>query len=51
MFVTRQSLWNNSHSLPPGHRQALGHLQSGRQDAAAGEVSGRWSPRVDIRED
>ena len=51
MLVTRHSLWNNSTPLPPGLRQALDHLQSGRENDPAGEVARPWSPRVDIRED
>lgn len=51
MVVTRQSLWNSSNSLPPGLREVLDHLQSGRQNVPTGEVARPWSPRVDIRED
>jgi HSP20 family protein len=51
MYVTRHSLWNNSTPVPPGLRQALDQLQSGRQNESTGEVARPWSPRVDIRED
>ena len=51
MFVTRQSVWNNSTALPAGLRHALGQLQPGSQNPPAGDVARPWSPRVDIRED
>lgn len=51
MYVTRHSLFNNNTPLPPGLRQVLNHLQTGRENESAGEVARPWSPRVDIRED